>query len=233
MTTVVLAALAMTRYADRRPLRTVGLNLRRLPLDLTAGTVGGAALVMIVLGALAVLGNLRGGLGPGPDKNLFWTTLALLFNTVHQEVLVHGYAQQMVRDKFGSAASVVVSSLLLVGLHWTLFQVESLLLLTNLFAAGVLLGIAFLLSRNLWLPIGIHFGWNYLQGPIFGLPVTGVDLWNSDLFFVTGSDFLTGGTFGIEGGIVASIVFVAVASIQWRIWLKRVSRNPVLDRTLP
>ncbi len=157
----------------------------------------------------------------------------MLFNTVHQEVLVHGYAQQMVRDKFGSAASVVVSSLLLVALHWTLFQVDSLLLLTNLFAAGVLLGAAFLLSRNLWLPIGIHFGWNYLQGPILGLPVTGVDLWTSDLFFVTGSDFLTGGTFGIEGGIVASIVFVAAASIQWRIWLKRVHRDPVLDRALP
>ncbi|MBK6764908.1 MAG: CPBP family intramembrane metalloprotease [bacterium] len=233
MIAVVLAALAMTRYADRRPLACVGFTRDGMLRDSTRGVLAGVILVLAVLAPLAMLGCFHLGYGHGLGSGLFWSTLSMLFNTVQQETLVHGYVQQMIRSKFGAAVGVIVSSVVMVGLHWTLFHTDGLLLLTNLFAAGVLLGCAFLISRNLWLPIGIHFGWNYLQGPILGLPVTGVDLWNTDLVYVTGSRWLTGGSVGIEGGVVASIVLVAGAAFLWLAWRRRVRVNPDLECEFP
>ena len=234
MVTVILAALAMTRYVDRKPMATVGFTTRAMFKDFGVGSGVGIVLLLVLLGILGVFDSVRVGTGRGPfDSELLWTTLALLFNTVQQEVLIHGYVQQMVRSKFGSAAGVVVSSILLVILHWTLFQADALLLLTNLFAAGVLLGLAFLYSRSLWLPIGIHFGWNYIQGPILGMPLTSIDLWNSDLVYVVGSDYLTGGSMGLEGGIVGSVVLVAAAAIMYRKWMQKLSQNHELEHSFP
>ncbi len=234
MVTVILAALAMTRYVDRKPMTNVGFTTRAMFKDFGVGSVVGIGLLLVLLGILGPLDCVRVGTGRGPfDSELLWTTLALLFNTVQQEVLIHGYVQQMVRSKFGSAAGVIVSSALLVLLHWTLFHADALLLLTNLFAAGVLLGLAFLYSRSLWLPIGIHFGWNYIQGPILGMPLTSVDLWNSDLIYVVGSEYLTGGSMGLEGGIVSSIVLVAAAAVFYRIWIEKLAKNHELERSFP
>lgn len=232
MVAVVLAAIAMTRYVDRRPLAHIGFVRHGLIRDSVRGVLVGMILVLVILACLAMLGCFHLGYGYGLGGGLLWSTLSMLFNTVQQETLVHGYVQQMIRSKFGSAAGVVVSSIVLVGLHWTLFHTDSLLILTNLFAAGVVLGTAFLLSRSLWLPIGIHFGWNYLQGPILGLPVTGVDLWNTDIVYVSGSFWLTGGAAGIEGGTVASGVLVTAAALLWWTWQQRVHATPSLEGEL-
>jgi membrane protease YdiL (CAAX protease family) len=63
-------------------------------------------------------------------------------------------------------------------------------------------GVAYLRTKALWLPIGIHFGWNGLQGPVLGINVTGTDPggpWHA--FSFQGADLWTGGTMGIEGGL--------------------------------
>lgn len=95
----------------------------------------------------------------------------------------------------------------------------------NLYLAGLLLGTAYVLTRSLWLPIGVHFGWNFVQGPLSGLAVSGHDLGSpSQLVALQGPRCLTGGTFGLEGGIVATAVtslgIVIVAAIfgtgDWR-----------------
>lgn len=234
MATVILATVAMTRYVDRKPLSAIGFSDKSAVRNFGVGTVFGIVLLAVLLGVLALLDCVRVGIGRGPfNSDFLWVTLALLFNTIQQEALVHGYVQQMVRARFGSAAGVVVSSVVLVLLHWTLFEAKTLLLLTNLFAAGVLLGIAFLYSRSLWLPIGIHFGWNYIQGPILGLPLTSVDLWNSDLVYVVGSDYVTGGSVGLEGGIVASAVLVAASAWLYRMWMSKLAKQPELEYTFP
>ena len=74
----------------------------------------------------------------------------------------------------------------------------------SLFAAGVLLGTCYAMTGNLWLPIGLHFGWNVLQGPVLGGTVSGqaVDAGNH-LLDIAGPSLATGGNFGIEGGLIA------------------------------
>lgn len=86
---------------------------------------------------------------------------------------------------------------------------------------GVIYGMAFLGGRNIWLPLGLHFSWNFSQGPIFGFPVSGNDLGGLLILQTTGPDLLTGGAYGPEAGLVGMIFrFVIMALVivylQWR-----------------
>jgi hypothetical protein len=77
--------------------------------------------------------------------------------------------------------------------------------LFNLFMAGLLLGYAYLVTGNLWMPIALHFAWNFLLGPVLGLAVSGRSLTSgTQILSLQGPDSVTGGAFGLEGGLVAT-----------------------------
>ncbi|MBL0062463.1 MAG: hypothetical protein IPP40_13510 [bacterium] len=233
MVTVILAAFAMTRYVDRKPLTTVGLNSRAMFKDFGVGSGVGIVLLLALLGILGVFNCVRVGTGRGPfDSELLWTTLALLFNTVQQEVLIHGYVQQMVRTKFGSAAGVVVFRQYFWSFALDVVSRRRLTVADEYFAAG---------CCSDWLslqPFVVAADRNSLRlelrsGPILGMPLTSVDLWNSDLVYVVGSDYLTGGSMGLEGGMVGSVVLVAAAAIMYRKWMQKLSKNHELEHSFP
>ncbi|MCB9103034.1 MAG: CPBP family intramembrane metalloprotease [Anaerolineales bacterium] len=86
---------------------------------------------------------------------------------------------------------------------------------------GVIYGIAFLGGQNIWLPLGLHFSWNFSQGPILGFPVSGENFGGLIMQEVTGSDLLTGGAYGPEAGLVGMIfrfviMAMVIAYLQWR-----------------
>jgi len=83
--------------------------------------------------------------------------------------------------------------------------------------AGLLLGAAYKYSGTLWLPIGIHWAWNFTQGNIFGFEVSGNDAGASFLkSTVSGPDWLTGGAFGAEASVIP--VFLGLILSAWYIW---------------
>jgi membrane protease YdiL (CAAX protease family) len=143
-------------------------------------------------------------------------TVAMLLNTVTQEVLVRGYMQQTVQSRFGRWAGVLASALFFLGLHAGVIKDQPLPAI-SLFAAGILLGTAYAVTGNLWLPIGLHFGWNLLQGPVFGQPVSGQALdAGGQLLEVAGPALMTGGKFGVEGGLIGiAITMLATPLVLW------------------
>jgi len=80
--------------------------------------------------------------------------------------------------------------------------------------AGVLLGGAYMLARNLWLPMGLHAAWNFTQGEIFDVPVSGVDAHGLVTAQMSGPELLSGGTFGLEASVLALVPATAVG-----VWL--------------
>jgi hypothetical protein len=83
--------------------------------------------------------------------------------------------------------------------------------------AGLLLGAAYKYSGTLWLPIGIHWAWNFTQGNIFGFEVSGKDLGASLLkSTVSGPDWLTGGAFGAEASVIPVLLGLILSA--WYIW---------------
>ncbi len=126
-----------------------------------------------------------------------------------------GYILQNLEADWGSKAAVVVSSVIFALMH-SLNPNVTLFSIINLAAAGVLFAIAYVLTRSLWLPIGLHFSWNFFQGPIFNFPVSGGVTRGILVTDVSGPDVVTGGAFGPEGGVLGLIaVIMGMAAIWW------------------
>jgi len=72
----------------------------------------------------------------------------------------------------------------------------------GIFFAGLLFAYAFLRTKQLWLPIGLHIGWNFFEGVVFGFPVSGLDIYALARISVHGPELWTGGAFGPEAGLI-------------------------------
>ena len=191
----------------------LGFHRQHMIRDLACGFVLGTSMMTLCVAFMLAAGFARFQSPSVVSATLAVSALAMIANSVTQEVLFRGYVQKTLETQFGSAASVVLSSMFFAILH--VGALKSLLPAINLFLAGLLLGLAYAVTRNLWLPIGIHLGWNFLQGPLLGLVVSGNDTWAArPTVVLRGPEIMTGGRFGIEGGLAASVVtLVAIAAI--------------------
>jgi membrane protease YdiL (CAAX protease family) len=132
---------------------------------------------------------------------------------VFEEILIRGIIFRIIEEKLGSYISLLISAIIFGALH--LLNPNSTLVsgLCVGIEAGLLLGAAYIYTRNLWFPIAIHFAWNFMQSGIFGAITSGNEKTSSLLTTkFTGNSFITGGEFGPEGTIQA-LIFCVLASI--------------------
>jgi len=136
---------------------------------------------------------------------------ALMFTVaIIEEILVRGIIFRIIEEKLGSYISLSISSLIFGALHLANPH-SSFLSGLCITTAGFLLGAAFIYKRNLWFPIALHFAWNFTQSGIFGVITSGNEKTNSLLNAkIQGLEIITGGAFGPEGSIQATIIcFIA------------------------
>jgi membrane protease YdiL (CAAX protease family) len=130
-----------------------------------------------------------------------------------EELLVRGIFFRIIEEKLGSYIALIISGVVFGALHLANPNGTLLSGLCITFA-GFLLAAAFIYSRNLWFPIAIHFAWNFTQSGIFGAITSGNEKTNSLLVSkIEGSALLTGGEFGPEGSIQATLFCLIAAAI--------------------
>ncbi len=132
---------------------------------------------------------------------------AIMFTVaIIEEILVRGIIFRIIEEKLGSHIALLISGLLFGILH--LANAHSTILSSLCITmAGFLFGAVFIYSRNLWLPIALHFAWNFTQSGIFGAITSGNEKTSSLLEAkIQGPEFITGGEFGPEGSIQAIII---------------------------
>jgi membrane protease YdiL (CAAX protease family) len=169
------------------------------------GLFAGTYLILWCLGALTIE-----SIG---DFSHFTVALTIaITSAVGEEILLRGVVFRLVEEKVGTFCALAVSAIVFGALHFTNPGASVTSAIAIALEAGVLLALAFTLTRNLWLPIGIHFGWNLAEGGIFGAAVSGNKSHGIIHATLSGPDFLTGGAFGPEQSIVAAVVSI-VASI--------------------
>ncbi|MDP6439225.1 MAG: CPBP family intramembrane metalloprotease [Candidatus Brocadiia bacterium] len=213
------------RFLDRRSLSELGLTRpeRRLSASIPAGLAAGAVPIVLMVVALLALGRLEFA---GSGASLFTALLVPVFALVafYEELLFRGYFLQNMLDIRRPVSGMILSSTVFCGMHmlnpgmWA-SPLNSL----NIFLAGAALGLAYLLSRNLWFPTAMHFAWNTFQGPVFGLPVSGVAM-DGLLRFerVDGAGaLLDGGGFGLEGSVLTLLVLVGMIALFAALILRR------------
>ena len=220
----LLAAWIMVRFADKRPWSTAGFTLPEMPDGLLGGFAVGAVMLSIGVGVLWLLGSYH-VTGLTPSVLLLLPLPLYLLVAAFEETLFRGYLFQTLETRWGSGWALGASSLFF-GLAHLANPAPGETVLHHLagpvficFEAGLPLGAAYLLTRRLWLPIGIHWAWDYLEGPIYGCPDSGTHDPHSLLqAHFSGSSIVTGGTFGPEAGVV----FLAVGTFAGLILLRTV-----------
>ncbi len=135
----------------------------------------------------------------------------------YEELSFRGYMLQNLDAEWGAVVGLIASSVLF-GLFHGLNPNISPLALLNIFLAGALLAACYLVTRELWLPMALHFSWNFVQGPLLSFPVSGLVTSGLLLTDTRGNPLVTGGAFGPEGGLVATIaMFLGLLIILlWR-----------------
>ncbi|KOV87202.1 CPBP family intramembrane glutamic endopeptidase [Nocardia sp. NRRL S-836] len=182
------------------------------------GVLIGTAMFAAVILNIAFLGGyeVRGwGSVPGAVALLGFTAAAV----VAEELLFRGVLFRVAEQRIGTWLSLLLTGVVFGASH--LFNPHATLWGATAIAieAGFMLGAVYAATRNLWVPIGVHFGWNYAQGGIFSTSVSGTDAPKGLLDSVTsGPSLLSGGEFGPEAsaysvlaGVVVTVVFLWLA----------------------
>jgi membrane protease YdiL (CAAX protease family) len=139
--------------------------------------------------------------------------VTMLTVSIIEEVLVRGIIFRITEEKLGSYIALTISSLIFGALHLANPH-SSLLSGLCVTTAGFLLGSVFIYSRNLWFPIALHFAWNFTQSGIFGAVTSGNEKSSSLLEAkIQGLEIITGGEFGPEGSIQATLICLIAAVI--------------------
>lgn len=211
------------RFLDRRSFTSLGLAVNSTAAkDLAAG-IGITALMMGGILALELLAGWTRFEGWAwqslPVRQVLLDLLVALgvFIAVgfQEEILSRGYHLQNIRDGMNLPWGIILSSVIFAVLHFSNPNSVWYSTLIGLFAAGLFLAFGWLRSRGLWLPIGLHIGWNLFEGPVFGFPVSGLATTRLLVHTVTGPAWWTGGAFGPEAGL---IILPAMALGTGLIW---------------
>ena len=209
---VLLCSFLMAKYFDHRPSGTIGYRFyRRWWRDYLLGMVIGWALVTLIFAAEGLLGYLEvQWVGFSSSLLLQVFGFSLIFFVVQsafEEVLFRGYLFQTLIEGTNVLAAVVIFSAVFGLLH--MMNPNALWLGgVNTIVAGLMFCLAYLRNRGLWLASGLHFGWNYFLGSIYGLPVSGFSHSTLLSVKVEGPVFITGGDYGPEAGILGLTMFV-------------------------
>lgn len=211
--------IGVERFAAGKSPAAIGLNPRHALRDLALGGLLGAVLFSLVVLELALGGFYRVVAVQG-SWGVAMVIPVLLGSAVLEELLFRGVIFRLIQEWVGMWVALAVSAVLFGLAHAANPGATWISSLAIALEAGVLLGAAFALTRNLWFPIGLHFAWNFFEGPVYGTSISGATLHASLVTAqISGARIVTGGSFGPEAGVpailtclVAAIVLLALAT---------------------
>lgn len=187
-------------------------SVKGLAGNFIIGTFTGFVLLSLTVLVMYLNGNYS-IVAVNPVSSLLIPFSIMLTVAIIEEILVRGIIFRIIEQKLGSYISLLISSVIFGVLHVANPNASFLsgLCITS---AGFLLGAAFIYNRNLWLPIALHLAWNFTQSGIFGAITSGNEK-TSSLFEarIQGSELITGGQFGPEGSIQATLFCLLGATI--------------------
>ncbi|MDF2669048.1 MAG: Abortive infection protein, partial [Paenibacillus sp.] len=217
----ITAAWLMYRWMERKRESkwSMGWRSSRWLLDFGWGLGLGAVLIVGITLIMGLLGVIR--LSLLPAASIDWVMIGsyagfMVLVTLNEEIIIRGYTQGLLRVHFGIWPAIVVSSLLFSLMHGlNPGALEHPIPLMSAAFAGLLLAICREASGSLWLPIGVHLSWNYVQGNILGFEVSGTEVPSIFALERFGASSFNGGDFGAEGSILTILVMIIAAAAVW------------------
>ncbi|MGO9230565.1 MAG: lysostaphin resistance A-like protein [Bryobacteraceae bacterium] len=230
--TAVFANWFTLRIYTNRRLVELGLWWNRASAEnLALGLIGGAGAAALVLAPPLIAGAAHVGPIAGAEQLSFggvvFLTTGLIVAAAGEELMMRGYGFQVLLASCGTWATIIPVGIVFALLHSgnpnaTWFSVA------NTAGFGILFGYAFVRTRDLWLPIGLHFGWNFTL-PLFGVNISGLRMRMTGHEMVWSAGTLwSGGDYGPEASVLTSAVMILLALFIWKAPVHR-QPSPLTD----
>jgi membrane protease YdiL (CAAX protease family) len=204
------ALLVMSHFVDRAPLAVFGVTFHKGWLrDVGAGLVVAAAMIVVLIlctfpfARFHVEWNMSAAALPA----IVATVLVLGVGAFNEELVFRGYPFQIFLKGIGVWPAMLLISLIFALLHYK-NEGATVLSTLNTWIAGVFLCCAYLRTRSIWLPYGIHVGWNVGTAVVVGVPVSGIDTASILKTQVQAPAIISGGVYGPENSIIGTFVFL-------------------------
>ncbi|HUD29652.1 MAG TPA: CPBP family intramembrane glutamic endopeptidase [Novosphingobium sp.] len=214
----LLGYYAFCRWVERAPRQPA--RPKRAARELGAGILAGFLLFSLATGVVAAFGGFAVVRVRGEGDLWYWLGVAFYSGMV-EEAVFRGVIQRQLEAMFGTWAALAATSAFF-GLAHLMNPGASLFAAFAIACeAGILLGGAYLVTRRLWVPIGLHMAWNFTQGWVYSIRVSGSKPPNGLLETrLAGPEWLTGGAFGLEASAVAMVV-ASLAGVSLLVYVHR------------
>ncbi len=200
--------------------------------QLGAGCLLGIVLVLLAILPIAIWGNLNLNIrfSSRTLARVAVVIIVFIFGALAEELMFRGYPFQRLEEAIGPFGAIAVFSLLFGAVH-LLNPGASALGVLNTILIGIVLAIAYLRTRALWLPLGLHFGWNATLGLLFGLPVSGLRIFNVVTHAsASGPRWLTGSNYGIEASAPGALAVMIGLIVVWKWPVRRLAEPLTFPR---
>ncbi len=225
---VVLGYRLFDNLIERR--NNVEFALPGAARELLGGIAAGVALFSAVVAVIAAFGGYR--IVGWNDAGVLLPALAMAISSgVIEEVVFRGLLFRLVERWLGSWIALAVSAALFGGLHLGNPNATLLATAAIMLEAGVLLAAVYMLTRRLWAAIGLHGAWNFAQGGLYGIRVSGIESDGLIRPAIDGPTWLTGGTFGAEASLPAILLCSAAGIGVLLLCIRRGRILPPRSRT--
>lgn len=209
---IYLLSFLYVKCIDKRSIKSMGFIKKGAIKNYIAGLISGSVLFLAVYLLNLTMGSFTfKGLSGNASLSIIFAFLFFAFQAMAEEVLYRGLLQISASRKTNNVLGILLSAAFFSIAHINNPGTDF-IALVNIFLYGIFLSVLFLKSDSIFLVSGAHTAWNFTMGNIFGVNVSGLDM-ESTLFrseIVPGKELLSGGNFGIEGGLIFTAVISAV-----------------------
>lgn len=217
---LIVVCILYCKLVEKRKAHTMGFRKKGFLGQYAKGMLIGAIAFSLAYGLCVLTGSISfGGLTEGgvPVLYIIGFFIGFLIQGMAEEVLCRGYLMVSLTRRHSVVGAVIISSLFFAMLH-DMNSGMTALSVVNLFLFGVVMSLMMIRYENIWIVGATHSIWNFMQGNVFGVLVSGQDMKQSIFASssVEGAAFINGGAFGLEGGL--SVTLILAAGIAFLIW---------------
>ena len=219
---LLLGIYLVRTFIDRKSFTSLGFSINGITKDALSGLAGAFIIMSLGFGILYILGCVDiVSVDFSITTLLFWAVYLLLAAAL-EELPMRGYMLNNMMCSMNSYLAIGIIGLIFGFIHATGQNVSAIGIL-NCTLLGVMAGLFYIRSENLWMPIMFHAGWNFFQGTVFGFRVSGI-AFDYALLSTTlsGNEFLTGGSYGFEGSLILTCLTIPAIILYEMNYRKRV-----------
>ena len=222
----VLVVWIFVRFIEKDKFLNVGFHIQKRLNDFIFGLVLGALIMVFGYLILVYINEITYVKSMLNFKEIVLSIILFTLVSITEELLLRGYVLRNFMISFNKYVALVLSSILFALMHGFNPNID-VFGMTNIFLAGLLLGITYIYTKNLWFPIALHLSWNLFQ-TFLGFNVSGQDAYSVIEFSSTKHTILNGGSFGFEGSILASIAMI-ISILGILFYYERKSKRTIFE----